>query len=473
MESLIEAASRLSQGETSSEAIVREALDRVAEREEELHAFLTLLPESALSEATASDLRRQAGSSLGLFDGIPWAAKDNLLTEGVRTTAASRILGDYLPPYSSTAVRRLEATGAILIGKTNLDEFAMGSSTEYSAFGPSRNPVDPSRVPGGSSGGSAVAVAAGMCHYALGSETGGSVRQPAAFCGIVGLKPSYGRVSRYGLIAFASSLDQIGTLTRDVGDAAAVLGAIAGEDPMDQTASTAPVPDYLLAVRQGGRGLSFGVPPEYLAEGVADEVRAEVERAAGLLERAGLTRRDVSLPHTGYALDAYYIIAPAEASSNLARFDGMRYGPRADAEELVDAYRRSRGQGFGPEVKRRILLGTYVLSAGYYDTYYLQAQRLRTLLREEFLRAFAQVDVLLTPTTPTTAFRLGENTQDPLAMYMADALTIPANLAGLPAISVPGRPVGGLPVGLQVMAPPLREDLMLRAAATLEEVVSR
>jgi len=473
MESLIEAAKRLATGETDSERLVREALDRVAEREEELHAFLTLLPETALADAQASDLRRRAGSPLGLFDGIPWAAKDNLLTEGVRTTAASRILGDYLPPYSSSAVLRLEERGGVLIGKTNLDEFAMGSSTEYSAFGPSRNPVDPSRVPGGSSGGSAVAVAAGMCHFALGSETGGSVRQPAAFCGVVGLKPSYGRVSRYGLIAFASSLDQIGTLTRDVGDAAAVLGAIAGEDPMDQTASTAPVPDYLAAVREGGRGLSFGVPGEYLAEGVAPEVRAEVERAAGLLERQGLTRRDVSLPHTGYALDAYYIIAPAEASSNLSRFDGMRYGPRAEAQELVDAYRRSRGQGFGPEVKRRILLGTYVLSAGYYDTYYLQAQRLRTLLREEFLRAFSQVDVLLTPTTPTTAFRLGENTQDPLAMYMADALTIPANLAGLPAISVPGQPIDGLPVGLQVMAPPLREDLMLRAAATLEEVASR
>ncbi len=473
MESLIEAAKRLASGETDSQRLVREALDRVAEREEELHAFLTLLPETALADAQASDLRRRSGSPLGLFDGIPWAAKDNLLTEGVRTTAASRILGDYLPPYSSSAVLRLEERGGVLIGKTNLDEFAMGSSTEYSAFGPSRNPVDPSRVPGGSSGGSAVAVAAGMCHFALGSETGGSVRQPAAFCGVVGLKPSYGRVSRYGLIAFASSLDQIGTLTRDVGDAAAVLGAIAGEDPMDQTASTAPVPDYLAAVREGGRGLSFGVPGEYLAEGVAPEVRAEVERAAGLLERQGLTRRDVSLPHTGYALDAYYIIAPAEASSNLSRFDGMRYGPRAEAQELVDAYRRSRGQGFGPEVKRRILLGTYVLSAGYYDTYYLQAQRLRTLLREEFLRAFSQVDVLLTPTTPTTAFRLGENTQDPLAMYMADALTIPANLAGLPAISVPGQPIGGLPVGLQVMAPPLREDLMLRAAATLEEVASR
>ncbi len=473
MESLSAAAARMANGEATAEQLVREAMDRVAEREEELHAFLTLLPESALEDARESDRRRASGQGHGLFDGIPWAAKDNLLTEGIRTTAGSRILGDYLPPYSSTAVRRLDERGAVLLGKTNLDEFAMGSSTEYSAFGPSRNPVDPSRVPGGSSGGSAVAVAAGMCHFALGSETGGSVRQPAAFCGVVGLKPSYGRVSRYGLIAFASSLDQIGTLTRDVRDAAAVLGAIAGEDPMDQTSSTAPVPDYLAAVAQGGRGLSFGVPPEYLREGVAPEVRAEVERVAAALERQGLRRREVSLPHTQYALDAYYIIAPAEASSNLSRFDGMRYGPRAEAQDLVEAYRRSRGQGFGTEVKRRILLGAYVLSAGYYDTYYLQAQRLRTLLRQEFLRAFEQVDVLLTPTTPTTAFQFGENTQDPLAMYMADALTIPANLAGLPAISVPGQPIGGLPVGLQVMAPPLREDVMLAAAATVEEVASR
>ena len=473
METLLEAALRLGRGETSSQELVREALDRVAEREAELHAFLTLLPESAVEDAQASDGRRAAGQALSVFDGIPWSAKDNMLTEGVRTTAASRILGDYLPPYSATAVERVEAQGAVLLGKTNLDEFAMGSSTEYSAFGPSRNPVDPTRVPGGSSGGSAVAVAAGMCHFALGSETGGSVRQPAAFCGVVGVKPSYGRVSRYGLIAFASSLDQIGTLTRDVRDAAALLGVIAGGDPLDQTASTAPVQDYLAAARAGGKGLTFGVPPEYLGEGVAPEVRAEVERAASLLESQGLTRRDVSLPHTAYALDAYYIIAPAEASSNLARFDGMRYGPRADAQDLAQTYRRSRGQGFGPEVKRRILLGTYVLSAGYYDTYYLQAQRLRTLLRDEFLRAFVDVDVLLTPTTPTTAFHLGENTQDPLAMYMADTLTIPANLAGLPAISVPGRPSGGLPVGLQLMAAPLREDLMFRAAATLEEVAAR
>ena len=473
MESLYTAAGRLERGETSSEQLVREALDRVAEREEELHAFLTLLPEGSLEDARESDKRRVGGHRRGLFDGIPWAAKDNLLTEGVRTTAASRVLGDYLPPYSSTAVRRLDEQGAILLGKTNLDEFAMGSSTEYSAYGPSRNPVDPSRVPGGSSGGSAVAVAAGMCHFALGSETGGSVRQPAAFCGVVGVKPSYGRVSRYGLIAFASSLDQIGTLTRDVRDAAAVLEAIAGGDPMDQTSAASPVPDYLAAVAEGGRALSFGVPPEYMREGVAPEVRAEVERVAAALERQGMRRREVTLPHTEYALDAYYIIAPAEASSNLSRFDGMRYGPRAEGQDLVESYYRSRGQGFGPEVKRRILLGAYVLSAGYYDTYYLQAQRLRTLLRQEFLRAFEQVDVLLTPTTPTTAFRLGENTQDPLAMYMADALTIPANLAGLPAISVPGRPVGGLPVGLQLIAPPLREDLMFAAAATVEEVAAR
>ncbi|MDA8346225.1 MAG: Asp-tRNA(Asn)/Glu-tRNA(Gln) amidotransferase subunit GatA [Thermaerobacter sp.] len=468
METLREAARRLEQGETTSAALVDAALSAIEEREAELHSFLTLLPEVRAAAETA-DASRPAEA--GALYGIPYAAKDNLVTEGVRTTAASRILEGYLPPYSATAIERLEARGALLLGKTNLDEFAMGSSTEYSAYGPSRNPVDPSRVPGGSSGGSAVAVAAGFCHYALGSETGGSVRQPAAFCGCVGLKPSYGRVSRYGLIAFASSLDQIGTLTRDVRDAGVVLGAIAGRDPRDQTSVDAPVADYLAEIERGARGLRFGVPAEYLAQGVAPAVRDEVLRAADLLEAQGLTRRDVSLPHTPYALDAYYIIAPAEASSNLARFDGMRYGPRDEAQDLLEAYRRSRGQGFGPEVKRRILLGTYVLSAGYYDTYYLRAQKLRTLLRAEFSAAFDEVDVLLTPTTPTTAFPFGANTDDPLAMYMADALTIPANLAGLCAISVPGRPAGGLPVGLQLMASPMREDILLRAAAALEEAV--
>ena len=468
MTTLREAAARLSRGEATSVSLVEEALSAIEAREEELHSFLTLLPD-AVEAAEALDRDRPAQA--GPLYGIPYAVKDNIVTEGVRTTAASRILEGYLPPYSATAVERLQAQGALLLGKTNLDEFAMGSSTEWSAFGPSRNPVDPSRVPGGSSGGSAVAVAAGYCQYALGSETGGSVRQPAAFCGCVGLKPSYGRVSRYGLIAFASSLDQIGVLTRDVRDAGVVLGAIAGRDPHDQTSVDAPVQDYLAEIGRGARGLRFGVPAEYLAQGVDPAVRDEVLRAADLLEAQGLERREVSLAHTSYALDAYYIIAPAEASSNLARFDGMRYGPRSASDELVEAYRATRGEGFGPEVKRRILLGTYVLSAGYYDTYYLRAQKLRTLLRREFSEAFDAVDVLLTPTTPTTAFRFGENTEDPLAMYMADALTIPANLAGLCAISLPGRPAQGLPVGLQLMAAPMREDILLRAAAALEEAV--
>ncbi len=468
METLRDAASRLRRAEATSGSLVEAAFSAIEAREADLHSFLTLLPDA---REAAEELDRARPEGAGPLYGIPYAAKDNLMTEGVRTTAASRILAEYVPPYSATAIERLTAQGALLLGKTNLDEFAMGSSTEHSAFGPSRNPIDPTRVPGGSSGGSAVAVAAGFTHYALGSETGGSVRQPAAFCGCVGLKPSYGRVSRYGLIAFASSLDQIGTLTRDVRDAAVVLAAIAGRDAHDQTSVQDAVPDYLGAISLGAKGLRFGVPQEYIGEGVAPAIRDEVLRAADLLEAQGLTRRDVRLPHTPYALDAYYIIAPAEASSNLARFDGMRYGPRAEGDDLLESYKSSRGEGFGAEVKRRILLGTYVLSAGYYDTYYLRAQRLRALLRQEFSAAFADVDVLLTPTTPTTAFEIGARVDDPLAMYMADALTIPANLAGLCAISVPGRPSEGLPVGLQLMAAPMREDVLLRAAAALEEVV--
>lgn len=472
MDTLRGLAEMLSRGERTSRDIVETALVRIGERDEELHSFLTLLPEEALREAGEADARRLTGEGGGPLAGIPWAAKDNIVTAGVRATAGSQFLRDYVPPYTATAASRISAEGGILLGKTNLDEFAMGSSTEFSGFGPSRNPVDPSRVPGGSSGGSAVAVAAGFVPYALGSETGGSVRQPAAFCGAVGLKPSYGRVSRYGLIAFASSLDQIGPVTRDVRDAAVVLRAIAGHDACDQTSVAAPVPDYLAEIGRGAKGLRFGVPPEYLAEGVDPLVRDEVLRAADLLSEQGLERREVSLPHTSYALDAYYIIAPAEAASNLSRFDGMRYGERAEADELVQAYRRSRGEGFGPEVKRRILLGTFVLSAGYYDTYYLRAQKLRGLLRQEMEAAFEQVDVLLTPTAPTTAFSFGERSEDPLAMYMADTLTIPANLTGVPAISVPGRPIAGLPVGLQLMAPMLREDVLLRAAAALEEAIS-
>lgn len=461
----------LRSGERTSRSIVEDALEAIGARDGELHSFLTLLPEDALEAARSVDERRTADGASGALCGIPWAAKDNIVTAGVRTTAGSRFLSSYVPPYSATAALRIAAEGGILLGKTNLDEFAMGSSTEHSAYGPSRNPVDPQRVPGGSSGGSAVAVAAGFVPFALGSETGGSVRQPAAFCGAVGLKPSYGRVSRYGLIAFASSLDQIGPVTRDVRDAALVLGVIAGADPSDQTAAGHAVPDYLREIEHGAKGLRFAVPPEYVGEGVAPEIRAEVLRAADLLRAQGLEQREVRLPHTSYALDAYYIVAPAEASSNLSRFDGIRYGERAEADDLLDAYRRSRGEGFGPEVKRRILLGTFVLSAGYYDTYYLRAQRLRALLRQEMDAAFGEVDVLLTPTTPTTAFRFGERSENPLEMYMADALTIPANLTGVPAISVPGRPSGGLPIGLQLMAPMLREDILLRAAAALEEAV--
>ncbi len=418
------------------------------------------------SDGTAPDGR---SGSAGALAGIPYALKDNICTAGIVTTCASRILAGYTPPHTATAVRRLAQAGGRLLGKLNMDEFAMGSSTENSARFPTRNPWDLERVPGGSSGGAAAAVAAGMAPYALGSDTGGSIRQPAAYCGVVGLKPTYGRVSRFGLVAFASSLDQIGPLTHSVADAALVLQQIAGHDPRDGTSARVETPDFSRGLTGDISGLRIGVAREYFSEGVDDGVRRKVEEAIALLAKLGARVREVSLPHTRYALSTYYLIAPAEASSNLARYDGVRYGYRAkDADNLVDMYSKTRSEGFGAEVKRRILIGTYALSSGYYDAYYKRAQQVRTLIRRDFDEAFADVDVIVSPTTPTTAFRLGEKVDDPLTMYMNDVCTIPVNLAGLPAISVPCGLDRGLPVGLQFIGRMFDEVTLLGAAYVYE-----
>jgi len=465
----------LQAGEVSAEELTRAVLERILAVDNQVKAYLTLLPEDALRQARASD-RRWAAWRKGTaplphpLDGMPLAIKDILCLKGVPTTCGSRILEEFVPPYDATVVERLRDAGAVFLGKTNLDEFAMGSSTENSAFFATRNPWDLTRVPGGSSGGSAAAVAAGECLGALGSDTGGSVRQPAALCGVVGVKPSYGRVSRYGLVAFASSLDQVGVFGKDVRDAALLLQAIAGHDPRDSTSVVQPVPDYLAALGEDLKGLRIGVPREYFVGGLEPGVASAVQEAIAQLEALGATVQEVSLPHTEYALPVYYLIATAEASTNLARYDGIRYGlsDRA-APDLWEGYRRSRAFGFGPEVKRRIMLGTYALSAGYYDAYYLKAQKVRTLIKADFDAAFQEVDALVAPTSPTVAFRLGERVQDPLQMYLSDIFTIPANLAGLCAISVPCGFADGLPVGLQIMAPAFREEVMFRVAYAYEQ----
>ncbi len=460
----------LDRGETTSEELVRAYLDRIATVDPGINAFITVTADLALDLARAADARIQRGEAAPLT-GIPLGLKDLLVTRDVRTTCGSRMLEGFVPPYDGTAVARLRDAGAVILGKLNMDEFAMGSSNETSAFGPVRNPWDPDRVPGGSSGGSAAAVAARQVVAALGSDTGGSIRQPAALCGVVGLKPTYGRVSRYGLVAFASSLDQIGPLTRDVADAAVMLTAISGKDPLDATSLDEPVPDYAAALRADPRGLRIGVPREYFVDGLDPEVEAAVRGAIELLAEHGAVVEEVSLPHTEYAVATYYLIAPAEASSNLARYDGVRYGLRVEGRDLADTYRKTRAEGFGAEVKRRIMLGTYALSAGYYDAYYLRAQRVRTLIARDFREAFGRVDVIACPATPTPAFRLGEKADDPLQMYLNDIFTIPANLAGLPAISVPcGLTRAGLPVGLQFMAAPFAEQTLLDAAHAYERV---
>jgi aspartyl-tRNA(Asn)/glutamyl-tRNA(Gln) amidotransferase subunit A len=459
----------LQRGDFSAVELTQSLLDRIAQVDGQVNAYLTVTAELALAQAAAADVRRSCGETAPLL-GIPLAVKDVLCTEGVRTTCGSRILEHFIPPYTATAVHRLTAAGMVLLGKTNTDEFAMGSSTENSGYFPTHNPWDLARVPGGSSGGSGAAVAAQMAMAALGSDTGGSVRLPASYCGVVGLKPSYGRVSRYGLVAYGSSLDQIGVLAKDVRDAALLLGVIAGQDPHDSTTMPAPVPAYSQSLSGDVRGLRIGLPDEYFVEGLQPEVNAAVRAAIDVLAGLGAEVVRISLPNTDKALPVYYLVATAEASANLARFDGVRYGFSADSASILENYRDSRGQGFGAEVKRRIMLGTYVLSAGYYDAYYLKAQQVRTLIKQDFESAFTQVDVIASPVAPTTAFRLGEKVEDPLAMYLSDLFTIPLNLAGMCGISVPcGFDAQGLPIGLQLMGPHLGEATLLRAAHAYEQ----
>ncbi len=456
--------------QTTAAALADAFFQKIQTEDAEIGAYLTITRDRALQKAAAIDRAADKGDPLPPLAGVPVAIKDVMTVAGVRSTAGSKILENFVAPYECTAVRRLEDAGAIVLGKTNCDEFAMGSSNENSGYWPVRNPRDRERVPGGSSGGSAAAVAAGMCVAALGSDTGGSIRQPAAFCGVVGLMPTYGRVSRYGLIAFASSLDHIGPLTRSVKDAAILLRHIAGRDPNDSTSADVPVPDYVEEIEKPVRGLKLGVPREYFGEGLNPEVRKAVEDGIQKLARAGCEIVNISLPHTPYAIPTYYVIATAEASSNLARYDGVRYGYRSrGARTLSEMYRRSRDEGFGAEVKRRIILGTYVLSAGYYDAYYLKAQRVRTLLTRDFDTAFKQVDAIVTPTTPTPAFKLGEKTDDPLAMYLADIYTVTADLAGVPGISVPcGQSRDGLPIGLQILGRHFDEATLIRLGHALE-----
>jgi aspartyl-tRNA(Asn)/glutamyl-tRNA(Gln) amidotransferase subunit A len=455
----------------SAQELTRAVLDRIHATDARTRSYLTVCEPEALAQAETADRRLAAGASIPPLCGIPLAVKDVILTKGIRSTAGSKILEHFVPPYDATVTRLLKAAGAVLIGKVNCDEFAMGSSNENSAFFPSRNPWDLSRVPGGSSGGSATAVAADQALAALGTDTGGSIRLPAAFCGVVGLKPTYGRVSRFGVVAYASSLDQVGPLAKDVQDCALVLQAIAGHDPRDSTSVDRPVPNYQATLTQGVQGLKVGIPQEYFVEGMQPEVETAVHQAIVELAALGAQPVSISLPHTEYAIATYYLIATAEASSNLARYDGVKYGYRAaQTGNLLDMYCRTRAHGFGSEVKRRIMLGTYALSAGYYDAYYLKAQKVRTLIRQDFLTAFEACDVIATPVAPTVAFRLGEKTADPLTMYLSDIFTIAVNLAGLPGLSVPcGCDAKGLPIGLQLIGKPFGEDTLLQAAYAYEQ----
>jgi len=465
-----QAAATLARGEISSVELTQAALERIEATDGELHAFLTVTADVALAQAKEADARRAAGES-GALLGIPIAIKDVILTKGVRSTAGSKILGNFIAPYDATVTAKLRAAGAVCLGKLNCDEFAMGSSTENSAYQVTCNPWNRERVPGGSSGGSAAAVAAHQSLGALGTDTGGSIRQPAACCGIVGIKPTYGRVSRYGVVAYASSLDQVGPLAKTVLGCAHMLGAIAGRDPGDSTSVDRPVPDYAALLAGSVRGLRIGIPKEYFVEGMQPEVERAVQAGVRVLEQLGARTTPVSLPHTEYAIAAYYLIATSEASSNLARYDGIRYGLREAAPAgLTAMYQRTRAAGFGAEVKRRIMLGTYALSAGYYDAYYLKAQKVRTLIRRDFERVFETQDVILTPTAPTTAFRIGEKTSDPLQMYLSDIFTISVNLAGLPALSMPcGFDDRGLPIGLQIIGRPFDEENVFRAAYAYEQ----
>ncbi|HWG59655.1 MAG TPA: Asp-tRNA(Asn)/Glu-tRNA(Gln) amidotransferase subunit GatA [Candidatus Acidoferrales bacterium] len=454
----------------SARELAAEFYGRIERRNPECNAYLALCPERALAQADRVDSAIARGEPLSPLAGVPIAVKDVISTRGVRTTCGSKILENYVPPYDATAVERLESAGAVILGKTNCDEFAMGSSNENSAYGPVRNPAAPDRVPGGSSGGSAAVVAAGMAVAALGTDTGGSIRQPGAFCGVPGMMPTYGRVSRYGLIAFASSLDRIGPFATSVTDAAAVMAVIAGHDPRDSTSAAVPAENYPVRIGDSVQGLRIGVPEDYFGEGLDPEVKSRVLAAIAALEKMGCRRVPLHMPHTNYAIAAYYIIATAEASSNLARYDGVRCGLRVPGATLMEMYRKTREAGFGPEVKRRIMLGTYALSAGYYDAYYLRAQSVRSLIARDFADSFQKVDAILTPTTPTPAFRLGEKAADPLQMYLADIYTVTGSLAGVPGISVPcGKTNAGLPVGLQIFGPHFGESRVLQIARAVEK----
>jgi aspartyl-tRNA(Asn)/glutamyl-tRNA(Gln) amidotransferase subunit A len=467
---LAAARSAVIEGRISAVALAEQHYDRIAAVDGGIHSYLSLTRERALAQAERVDAAAKAGDPLGPLAGVPVGIKDVLALRGTPTTAGSRILEGYRPPYDATVVKKLEAAGAVLLGKLNCDEFAMGSSNENSAYGPVHNPRALDRVPGGSSGGSAAAVAAGMCIASLGTDTGGSIRQPAAFCGVVGVLPTYGRVSRYGLIAFASSLDRVGPFARSVADAAVMLEALAGPDPMDSTASSRAVPSYAVEAAKGLEGLRIGVPEEYFGEGLDPEIRSAIERVLDQLKAAGCSIHTVSLPHTPHAVPTYYVVATAEASSNLSRFDGVRLGLRAeDSNTLAAMFRNTRDKGFGAEVKRRILLGTFVLSAGYYDAYYRKAQQVRTLLTRDFVEAFAKVDAIVAPVTPTPAFKLGEKTDDPLQMYLEDIYSVAASLAGICGMSVPcGETKDGLPIGVQVLGNHFDEAMMLRVGAAIE-----
>ncbi|MDO3412804.1 Asp-tRNA(Asn)/Glu-tRNA(Gln) amidotransferase subunit GatA [Saccharibacillus sp. CPCC 101409] len=461
---------RLHAGELSVTELVKDSLQKIGERDEKVKAFLTVDEEGALASAARLDDKLAGGGERGLLFGLPAGVKDNIVTEGLRTTCASQFLRNFDPVYDATVVKKLRAADSVTVGKLNMDEFAMGGSNENSSFYPVRNPWNTDRVPGGSSGGSAAAVAAGEVYFSLGSDTGGSIRQPASYCGVVGLKPTYGLVSRFGLVAFASSLDQIGPVTRTVEDSAYVLQAIAGHDDRDSTSANVDVPDYVSSLTGDIKGLRIAVPAEYMGEGVDPQVKESVMAAVRQLESLGATWEEVSLPHTEYALAAYYLLSSSEASSNLARFDGVRYGVRADnPDNLLDLYLKSRSEGFGDEVKRRIMLGTYALSSGYYDAYYLKAQKVRTLIKRDFDNVFEKFDVIVGPTAPTTAFAIGSQTDDPLTMYLNDILTIPVSLAGVPAISIPCGFADGMPVGLQIIGKPFDEQTVLRVSHAFEQ----
>jgi aspartyl-tRNA(Asn)/glutamyl-tRNA(Gln) amidotransferase subunit A len=470
--SATELARMLRKGEVSSREITESVLQRIDDKEDGINAFITVTPETALRQADLADKRFRENKRTSLLNGIPIAIKDNMCTQGIATTCGSKILENYIPPYDATAVAEVLQTGAVLMGKTNMDEFAMGSSCENSAFGPTHNPINLKRVAGGSSGGSAAAVASGETVLAMGSDTGGSIRLPAAYCGVVGIKPTYGRVSRYGLISYASSLDQIGALGRTVEDCALLLNVMCGHDKMDTTSADIKRPDFLRSLRQGIKGIKIGLPEEYFIEGLDPHVKDQVMRAVSLLNEKGAEIVDISLPHARYAISAYYLIATAEASSNLARYEGVKYGFRAteDISDLMEMYQETRSEGFGTEVKRRIMLGTYVLSAGYYDAYYLKAQEARALIKQDFDEAFKRVDCMITPVSPCLPFRLGEKMADPLQMYLVDIYTVSLNLSGLPGMSVNCGMVDELPVGLQIIGKAFDEEMVLRVGHAYEKM---